>query len=105
MQMILIFYRELLINFLAGLIIGPATIVIPIAHFVTTWAIPLLSVLIAVHMYRMGPNIKRIVGQCPVCDAAIDAAGGTAASDLWIRCEGCQEPLQPVLILVSEEVT
>ena len=81
-----------------GLVIGPATIVIPVAHFVTTWAIPLLSILIAIHVYKMGPKIERIVGACPKCDAAIDTEGGTAASDLWIRCPACHEPLHPVLV-------
>jgi hypothetical protein len=83
---------------LGGTLLGFATILIPVAHFVTTWAIPLVSLVIAWHVYRMGPTIARIVGTCPACDATIDTAGGVDAPDLWVRCPGCEEPLHPELI-------
>lgn len=81
-----------------GTLIGLATILIPVAHFVTTWFIPLVSIFVGIYLFKMGPSIKRIVGTCPACGAPIDAEGGTAAPDLWIRCEQCAEALHPQLI-------
>ncbi len=83
---------------LGGIIIGGATVLIPVAHLITTWAIPLFSIGIAIYVYKMGPMIKLIVGQCPNCQGEISAPGGTAAPDLWIRCSHCSEPLHPELI-------
>lgn len=88
--------RSLVIG-VGGTVFGLATILIPIAHFITTWAIPLLSIFIAIYTWRMGPMIQRIVGNCPACDADLDIAGGTMAPDLWVRCTGCNEPLHPEL--------
>lgn len=87
-----------LIIAVGGTVIGLATILIPIAHFVTTWMIPLVSIFVGLYIFRMGPSIRHIVGTCPVCDAPIDTAGGTSAPDLWIRCGGCTEPLHPKLL-------
>ena len=87
-----------LIIAIGGTVIGLATILIPVAHFVTTWFIPLVSIYIGWYLFKMGPSIQHIVGNCPVCEAAIDTAGGTAAADLWIRCGQCSEPLHPELI-------
>ena len=82
---------------IGGTVIGIMTILIPVAHFVTTWAIPLMSIFAAWYLYKMGPLIQRIVGTCPSCDAPIDVEGGTAAADLWIRCPSCNEALHPSL--------
>ena len=82
---------------IGGTVLGAMSILIPVAHFVTTWAIPLVSIFAAWHIYKMGPHIQRIVGTCPSCEGAIDSEGGTAAPDLWIRCPHCNEALHPSL--------
>lgn len=89
---------------IGGTVFGVFTILIPVAHFVTTWAIPLVSIFVAVHVFKMGPFLQRILGDCPACNKSIDSEkAGTLASDLWIRCPHCNEALHPELSLLSEE--
>ena len=79
-----------------GTLFGLATIIIPVAHLITVWAIPLFSIFVALNVYRMGPKILRLVGTCPSCGAPIEETNlGNAANDLWIRCPSCNEALQP----------
>ena len=52
---------------------------------------------VGLYIFRMGPSIRHIVGTCPVCDAPV-ILQEASAPDLWIRCDGCAEPLHPKLL-------
>src|SRR5690606_4394395 len=50
-----------------GLVLGIASIVVPVLHFVSTWLLPLVGVLAAVHVYRTPLRISRVETSCPSC--------------------------------------
>lgn len=77
-----------------GVVVGLATVVIPAVHLISTWAIPLAAIAIALVLLRQGPAVDTAAGPCPKCGAAIEVAGGTVADDLWVACPACAEPLR-----------
>lgn len=78
----------------AGLVAGVASIVVPVLHLVSTWALPLLGAAGAWFVYNQRIVIGRVRGTCPLCDAALDAEGGPLEDPMWIRCQACQGPLR-----------
>ena len=78
-----------------SVVIGAATIVIPVSHFLLPWLIPLLGIFFAIQLFRARPSFTRVVGSCPACSAGLDVQGGPAGHDLWVRCPTCNEPLHP----------
>lgn len=80
--------------FAAGLVAGLASIVVPVVHLVSTWALPLLGAAGAYFVYNQRVVIGRVRGTCPLCEAPLDAEGGALEDPMWIRCQACQGPLR-----------
>jgi len=79
-----------------GLATGTICIVIPIVHLVTTWALPLLGVLLAVREMRREVVITRLEGQCPACEAMIDERDRGRDDPAVQVCPHCNRRLQIV---------
>lgn len=73
-----------------GVIGGVAFIIVPIVHLFTTWALPLIGVLMAMRTMRRTLAIERVDGTCPSCDAEIhdyDRGGDDPAWQVCPRCD------------------
>jgi len=81
---------------LVAFTVGPATIIIPGVHFVAPWLIPLLGIGIALYLYRRKLVVFSVSGPCPDCgvDMSIDDCGSVGNDPLWLRCSGCNTPLE-----------
>ena len=81
-----------------GLVLGAGSIVIPVAHFVLPWLLPIVGVVAAVIAFRSRIKVPEVRVTCPECgsDAAIEA--GAWEDPLWIRCPNCQLPLRVELV-------
>ena len=77
-----------------GLVLGAATIVIPGVHLISTWAIPLLAFGIAWYFYNKLGAVTEVQGTCPSCGASMQSEGGAWEDPMWVRCSGCNTPLQ-----------
>jgi hypothetical protein len=77
-----------------GTILGLCTIVIPGVHFISTWAIPLLSIGIAFYFYNKLGSIGAVAGECPACGAPVAAEGGPWEDPMWVRCSACNAPVE-----------
>lgn len=82
---------------LAGLIVGGFTILIPIAHFVLPWMIPLVCFFIAAYIFGKKGDVLSVSGECPKCAQAITLPGGPIEASMWRKCPSCEEPLQIVV--------
>jgi hypothetical protein len=82
---------------LGGLVLGGLSIFIPIAHFVTTWAIPLAGFGMAWWTMSVRAYVERVRGECPSCGKAFDVEGGPMDDPMWVRCPHCKLPLQLTL--------
>lgn len=75
-----------------GTLLGLGSIVIPVAHLVTTWAIPLASWAIAWAVYNARMTVREVRGHCPACDKDFQAEGGEYDEPMYVRCGGCGAP-------------
>jgi len=74
--------------------IGAATIVIPVAHLILPWLIPILSWVGAYFVYRTGAKVPEVHATCPDCDTEFRVEAGAWEDPLWIRCPECKLPLR-----------
>ena len=80
---------------LGSLVVGLFTILIPIAHFVLPWLIPVIGVTYAASLFKRGAVIERVHGACPLCGAAdLDGEGGVFETPMWVRCATCKGPME-----------
>lgn len=79
---------------LGGAVLGAASIVIPVVHFVSTWFIPLLALGIAFHLYRQAIVVRRVDAICPACGEQVVIDGAPWEDPLWLRCSACRAPLR-----------
>ena len=76
-----------------GVGLGAVLIVVPILHLITTWALPLVGVLGAIHILRTEATVREISGTCPACGVALHLQGGRAAFPMRESCPDCRRPL------------
>lgn len=77
-----------------GLLLGGACIVIPIIHLVTTWALPLIGIVLAVRTMRRETIVTRVEGMCPACSKPIEAYDRGGDDPAWQLCPHCDARLQ-----------
>lgn len=82
--------------FFGCVIVGVCTIVIPVAHLILPWAIPLIGAIIAVYVYGKKGDVDSVRGVCPACETEVDLLGGPIEASMWRACPSCKEPLQYV---------
>lgn len=87
---------------LGGLLGATACIIIPGVHFITTWALPLLGVIMAVRTVRRDLIVHQPHGRCPSCGKHIELTGGPLDDPHWQKCPQCQAVVQ---IRVNESPT
>ena len=76
-----------------GLVLGTACILIPVVHLVTTWALPLLGIVMAVRTMKRTTHVVQPAGRCPNCDEPITLAGGGIDDAMWQVCPNCRAQL------------
>ncbi len=79
---------------LVGTVVGLLTIFIPVVHLISTWLVPLISLLIGYYIFTIETVLGAVRGPCPECGEAIELEGGVLASDTWARCSECSTPMQ-----------
>lgn len=80
--------------FFASVLLGLPTVVIPGAHFILPWAIPLTGGLIAAYVFGKEGDVDSVRGACPECQAVVDLPGGPIEASMWRKCPACGVPLQ-----------
>jgi hypothetical protein len=83
--------------FIAAVILGAVSILIPAVHLISTWAIPLLGTGIAIFIFRTNAKLGNVTGTCPSCSKSFSEAAGPYEEPMWIRCPSCNTPLQIIL--------
>ena len=79
----------------AGLVLGVASVVVPILHLVSTWALPLAGAIGAWFAWNSATFIGAVRAACPACAADAEIApNGALDSPHWLRCPHCQAPLE-----------
>lgn len=83
-----------------SVILGAATLPIPLIHMGAPWMFPLLGITAAVFIYRVEGRVREVRATCPGCSDAVhvEDAGSIGDDDLWIRCGGCNLPLQVLVV-------
>ena len=76
-----------------GLLGGGACIIVPVLHLITTWALPLLGIVLGARAYKTEMKLYALTGPCPACNVPIQLAGG-AAHELILSCPKCGEKLE-----------
>jgi hypothetical protein len=79
----------------AGLLMGAATIVIPVVHLFAPWLVWLVTLGLSAYVVQIRSRIDRVEGACARCAAEIRAGPFGAATDdepLWLRCPSCATP-------------
>jgi hypothetical protein len=75
-----------------GFLFGAACIVIPVLHFITTWALPLLGVILFMRTLATRIEVRNIEGICPSCDEGFALSGGGLHDPKWQVCPKCRQP-------------
>ena len=76
-----------------GLVLGAASIVVPVAHFVLPWALPIAGVLGAWMAWNTRAVIGEVRGVCPECSTAMVVPPyGAFEEPCWLRCPQCSTP-------------
>lgn len=84
-----------------GIVGGLAFIIIPIVHLFTTWALPLIGVLMAIRVMRRELSIHRLDGVCPACRNEIHEYDRGGDDPAWQLCPRCDARLAIVLAAVT----
>jgi hypothetical protein len=77
-----------------GFLFGAACIVIPVLHFITTWALPLLGVIMFTRTLATRIEVRDIEGICPSCGEGFALSGGPLHDPKWQICPKCRQPLR-----------
>ncbi len=76
-----------------GVVLGAVSIVIPVAHLVLPWALPILGFVLGFYTLSQKGSLSDVAFQCPTCGAAAVVPGGEVEDPMWRKCPSCQEPL------------
>lgn len=77
-----------------GLLGGLMFIIVPIVHLITTWALPLIGILMGVRAFKRRAVLYQITAQCPACGEAIETNGGSVDDPAWQVCPRCKTTLK-----------
>jgi hypothetical protein len=77
-----------------GIFLGIGSILIPIAHFVLPWLLPIGGIIIGAWHASQKAIVNWVKGTCPMCGAAFQAEGGALEDPMWVRCTACAAPLR-----------
>lgn len=72
-------------------------IFIPIVHLVTTWALPLLGIVLARGALRRKVAVYDAQGACPSCGETVRLPGGDLEDPSWQICLRCGAPIRVAL--------
>jgi hypothetical protein len=89
-----------------GFLFGAACILIPVLHFITTWALPLLGVVMFMKTIATRVEVRNIEGICPSCGEGFALSGGALHDPRWQVCPKCRQPLRidvPAKLATSDE--
>jgi hypothetical protein len=79
----------------AGFLGATMCIVVPVAHLITTWALPLVGILMGLRTYKRRVVLYAPEGVCPVCGEAIQfSPGGSIDDPSWQTCPKCKAALR-----------
>ncbi len=76
-----------------GFLAAGACIVIPVVHLVSTWALPLLGIMLGMRTFKRRVILHDVKGECPACHQRIELVGGSIGDATWQKCPNCQAPL------------
>lgn len=79
---------------LAGLVLGAASVLVPIVHLISVWAVPLLALGVGAYVWTLRLAVREIEGTCAACGAAVVHPGGEHDDPMFIRCAACGDPLE-----------
>ena len=77
-----------------GLVGGTVCLVVPVAHLLTTWALPLGGIFMGIRAFKRRVVIYQVAGVCPTCGEAIDLHGGSIDDPSWQTCPKCNAVLR-----------
>jgi hypothetical protein len=77
-----------------GLVGGTVCLVVPVAHLITTWALPLGGIFMGIRAFKRRVVIYQVAGVCPTCGEAIDLHGGSIDDPSWQTCPKCNAVLR-----------
>lgn len=77
-----------------GLLGGTACIIVPGVHLITTWAFPLLGIMMAMRTMRREVVIQQPQGLCPSCNQRLNLPGGATSDPGWQKCPSCHDALK-----------
>lgn len=77
-----------------GLVGGTVCLVVPVAHLITTWALPLGGIFMGIRAYKRRIVIYQALGVCPTCGEAIELVGGSVDDRSWQTCPKCKAVLR-----------
>src|SRR5687767_7885019 len=79
---------------LGGFFGATVCIVVPIAHLITTWALPVGGIFMAIRTWKREIVIVGTEGPCPNCEKPIQLSGGSATEPEWQVCPECKARLR-----------
>lgn len=79
-----------------GLVGGTVCIVVPVAHLITTWALPLGGIFMGLRAFKRRVVIYQPAGVCPSCGEAIELVGGSVDDRSWQKCPKCHAELRVI---------
>ena len=77
-----------------GLVGGTVCILVPIVHLITTWAMPLLGIVLGVRALKRRTVFYQITGVCPSCNKPAEFNGGSIDDPKWQTCPMCGATLK-----------
>lgn len=80
--------------FAGGFALGGACIIVPIAHLITTWALPLAGIVLGLRTLRIDRAFGPITGRCPLCGKPVELRGGPIKASNWRVCPKCGKDLE-----------
>lgn len=86
--------RRAAVRAVGGLLLGVASIFIPIWHFVGTWALPLVGCVMAFSAYHTKAVVKPLSCACPSCGKPTTLDGAALDGPMLTMCRLCMENLQ-----------
>lgn len=86
--------RRAAVRAIGGLILGVASIAIPIWHFFGTWALPLVGGVLAFSAYHTKAVVQPLTCTCPHCGKQTRIDGAALDGPMVTMCRLCMENLQ-----------
>ena len=78
----------------ASILLGAGSILVPLWHFIGTWAFPLMGVLVGRMVFQVRGKVLSVRGVCAACnhEMTLQNVGALDNEALWIRCPSCAKP-------------